>query len=383
MGRSQIQDDEYVAYNPMFPMLGDAKASNWHWSAQWLPTERIAGLDYIVPVNEISGILFDIPRKDIGVLNMAFLQHVNITPFGYHPAYAIGNSLQAPRIARESVFRKNSAGSVWPSHHKVEMLYDYSYCLNRALWDGYFLSTLRDGKLLNPRLQPWKVRENFDAIEDPWNAMASRLYIQGAFNIHSTSVIAWFAVLCSMYDASEEKFCFYRFPEESDDCVKLSKDQLWSLAENIVQELKKRGPFLGLSGFINRKLVAKGDAEAEQGLKGALQNAIDNTLHADEAKITSSRNIDDFDDEAASGDRRFGEPGYLTQADLLQSLGTFLTARGDTFTIHVYAELLNPRGESIRGIYADVKAQRMPDEMDVDDPSKGRRFILSPIRWSQ
>ena len=260
MGRSQIQDGEYVAYNPMVPMLGDTKASNWHWSAQWLPTERIAGLDYIVPVNEISGILFDIPRKDIGVLNMAFLQHVNITPFGYHPAYAIGNSLQAPRITRELVFQKNSAGSVWPSHHKVEMLYDYSYCLNRALWDGYFLSTLRDGKLLNPRLQPWKVKENFDAIEDPWNAMASRLYIQGAFNVHTTSVVAWFAVLCSMYDASEEKFCFYRFPKKSIGRVKLSKDQLWSLAENIVQELKKRGPFLGLSGFINRKLVAKGDS---------------------------------------------------------------------------------------------------------------------------
>ncbi|MDR2420309.1 MAG: hypothetical protein LBD40_03340 [Puniceicoccales bacterium] len=382
IGRSQIQDGEYVADNPMSPTLGDAKASNWHWSAQWLPTENLSGADYIAPVNEISGILFDIPRKNIGVLNLAFLQHANITPFGYHSAYAIGNSLQPPRVARELAFQKNSIGSVWSSHHKVEMLYDYSYCLNQALWDAYFLSTLRDGKPLNPRLQPWKVKENLDTIEDPWNAMASYLYIQGAFNVHSTSVVAWFAVLCSMYDKSQEKFCFCRFPEKSTGRVELSKDQLWSLAENIVKEIKKRGPFLGLSGFINRKLVAQSDSKAEQGLKGALQSAIDTTLHMNETKTTSSRNINNFDDEAASGDRRFGEPGYLTQADLLQSLGTFLTTRGDTFTIHVYAELLNFKGEKIRGICADVKAQRVPNAIDPSEPSKGRKFVLNPIRWS-
>jgi hypothetical protein len=383
IGRSQIQDGEYIAYNPMFPLLSDSKKSNWHWHAQWLPTNSLLGLKYITPKNAISGVLVDVPRKDLGVLNLAFLQHANITPFGYHPAYAIGNSLQAPRIARESAFQKNPAGTVWNSHHKVEMLYDYSYWLNKALWDSYFLSTWKEDEVINPRLQLWKTGENLGSISDPWNTMASKIYIRGAFNIHSTSVIAWFAVLCGLYDESGKNFYFSRFPQNDTNRVKLSRAQLWALAEKIVEEVKGRGVFSGLSDFVNRRLVAKNSLKAEQGLKGALQSAIDASLHTEETKITSFRNCDGFDDEAASGDLHFGKPGYLTQADLLQSLGTFLTARGDTFTIHVYAELVNLRGEKMRSMYADVQAQRTPNAVDPDDATKGRKFVLGPIRWSR
>ncbi|MDR3143313.1 MAG: hypothetical protein LBT57_00430 [Puniceicoccales bacterium] len=383
MGRSQLQDGDYMAPNPMIPAIGNAGLSNWHWSAKWLPTDNLSNLNVLPPGNSFSGILFDIPRKDFGVLNLAFLQHANVTPFGYHPAYAIGNSLQAPRIAREAAFRKNSAGPLWVSHCKVEMLYDYSYLLNRALWDSYFLSAVRDGKSLNPRLWPWKVKEDLGNILNPWNDRASRLYIRGAFNVHSTSVSAWFAVLCGLYDSREDKVSFGRFPGKSTGRIQLSRDQLWSLAEGIVVEVKRRGVVSGLSDFINRRLVDKNSPQAAQGLKGALQTAIDASLHGAEVQVNSTRDMAGFDDEAASGDRSFGRADYLTQADLLQSLGTFLTARGDSFTIHVCTELLSPQGQKIRGLRADVKAQRMPDYLDPSHPQQGRRFILRPVRWSR
>ncbi|MDR0445051.1 MAG: hypothetical protein LBG98_02075 [Puniceicoccales bacterium] len=382
MGRSQIQDGEYMAYNPMFPTFtGNITQSNWHWKARWWPNETLTGLKIIAPENKISGILFDVPRKEVGILNLGFLQHANVTPFGYHPSCAIGNSLQPPRIPRESVFWKNPAGSLWSSHRKVEMLYDYSYLLNQALWDTYFLSTWREGKLLNPRLQTWKSGEDLSSLPDRWNFLAAKLYIQGAFNIHSTSVVAWFSVLCGSYDVWEKGISFGRFPVKDIGRVRLSREQLWHLSERIVVEIKNRGVFTGLADFVNRKRIERGAERSEQGIKGALQSAIDTALHAGEARIISGRNCDAFDDEAVSGDRHFGEPGYLTQADLLQSLGTFLTARGDTFIIHVYAELQNTSKGRDHGIRADVRAQRMLDEMD--DPVKGRKFVLGPVRWSR
>jgi hypothetical protein len=383
MGRSQLQDGDYVAPNPMIPAISSPRLSNWHWSAKWLPTTNLADLNALPLENSFSEILFDIPRKDFGILNLAFLQHANVTPCGYHPAYAIGNSLQPPLIARGASFRKNSAGLPWASHYKVEMLHDYSYLLNRALWDGYFLSTLKDGELLNPRLRPWRAKEDLSGLADPWNDRASRLYIHGAFNVHSTSVPAWFALLCGLYDASEDRVSFGRFSARSTGRVPLSREQLWSLAEEIVAELKRRGVFSGLADFVNRRLVGKSSSRAAQGLKGALQTAIDASLHGAELRVSSVKDVAGFDDEAASGDRSFGRPNYLTQADLLQSLGTFLTARGDTFTIHVCAELLSPQGQKIRGLHADVKAQRMPDYLDPAHPERGRKFLLGPIRWSR
>ncbi|MDR2377197.1 MAG: hypothetical protein LBD54_00345 [Puniceicoccales bacterium] len=383
MGRSQLQDGDYVSPNPMIPVIGEARLSNWHWSAKWLPVANLSDGNGLPPENSFSDVLFDVPRKDFGVLNLAFLQHANVTPFGYHPAYAIGNSLQPPRVARGSSFQKNSAGSLWPSHYKVEMLYDYSYLLNRALWDSYFLSALKDGESLNPRLRPWRAKEDLSGLSDPWNERASRLYIHGAFNVHSTSVAAWFAVLCGLYDTSEDKVSFGRFPARSTGRISLSRSQLWSLAEEIVGEVQRRGIFSGVAGFVNRRLVGKSSSRAAQGLKGALQAAIDASLHGAGAQVSSAKNVAGFDDEAASGDRSFGRPDTLTQADLLQSLGSFLTARGDTFTIHVCAELLSPQGQRIRGLRADVKAQRVPDYLDPSDPQKGRKFLLGPIRWSR
>lgn len=54
------------------------------------------------------------------------------------------------------------------------------------------------------------------------------------------------------------------------DLRTLSDTQIRSLARNMVKEVKKRGPFLNMSDFVNRRLQS-----GEMGVKGALQAAID------------------------------------------------------------------------------------------------------------
>lgn len=54
------------------------------------------------------------------------------------------------------------------------------------------------------------------------------------------------------------------------DLRTLSDTQIRALADNMVKEVKKRGPFLNMSDFINRRLQS-----GEMGVKGALQAAID------------------------------------------------------------------------------------------------------------
>ena len=51
----------------------------------------------------------------------------------------------------------------------------------------------------------------------------------------------------------------------------LTRDELEALASGIVREVKRRGPFLSLAEFVNRRLGQESDLT----LKGAVQAAID------------------------------------------------------------------------------------------------------------
>jgi hypothetical protein len=125
---------------------------NWSWNAHWLGLGDGNNTDYFsqerknhVSFSDYSALrnLFDLPHSTHRIVNLGFLQHMNVGCFSYHPSYAFGNSYQNPWIPREKFFQENTpiGGSPWPSHNRVEMLYDYSYCLNRALWDSYFYAS--------------------------------------------------------------------------------------------------------------------------------------------------------------------------------------------------------------------------------------------------
>jgi hypothetical protein len=203
----------------------------------------------------------------------------------------------------------------------------------------------------------------------------------------------------------------------------LSDAQINLLAKNIRTEVKTRGPFLSLADFVNRRLAT--DAT---GLKGALQAAIDAT-DSDANGInrigpfTTSTNrstigsmypnggatlaqqrlfLADYDADLTkpSSSRAAFSPGFLTQADLLNSLGPVLTARSDTFRVRTYGDTVNPAtGITESKAWCEAIVQRLPDYVDASLPAEtdlnvtpassakttnltfGRRFKIVSFRW--
>jgi hypothetical protein len=190
------------------------------------------------------------------------------------------------------------------------------------------------------------------------------------------------------------------------------------LARTIVREIRTRGPFLSISDFINRPILATKDAA---GIKGALQNAIDTmepaaaqanpftawNSAAGATMVTSSLLYASWDSEHYIGGPtsevgtnrdsfRFNysfSPKYLTQADVVSSLGPQLTARSDTFVIRTYGETINPVTQEIEGrAWCEAVVQRLPDYVapSINQPADtasganitfGRRLKIVSFRW--
>lgn len=78
----------------------------------------------------------------------------------------------------------------------------------------------------------------------------------------------------------------------------LTAKEIEELANKIVLEVRQRGPFLSLGEFVNRRLESGGN-----GLKGALQDAIDQTSINDSFKTTSTPIAASDTDAVGSADK--------------------------------------------------------------------------------
>jgi hypothetical protein len=181
----------------------------------------------------------------------------------------------------------------------------------------------------------------------------------------------------------------------------LNESQIESLANEIVKQVRARGPFLSMAEFVNRQL---GSAE-EKALAGALQAAIEKSGVNDPAtdgsggnfKITAAKTSDLAlaNPAALNGDSAQGAPGYLMQADLLTVLGNAATVRSDTFKIRSYGEALDKAGNVVARAYCEAVVQRNPEFVDPQDKATqpisslvstanqnfGRRFSILSVRW--
>lgn len=132
-------------------------------------------------------------------------------------------------------------------------------------------------------------------------------------------------------------------------------------------------------------------------LKGAVQAAIDGS------NFNQSALYDGFDTNSYPADGRsnitpantgVGIPGYLTQADVLQSIAPVMTARSDTFTIRGYGEAKEASGKVLATAWCEAVVQRMPEFVDGSDPPEtamanlnpvnlkfGRRFTIASFRY--
>ncbi len=398
-------------------------------------------------------VLFHLPRRETGVLSLGTLQHASVHPAtgtydekvaGYTasamPAYAIGNSRADPRVAPTELdgFPNNWSAAWSTSVQKRKFHFDLSYVLNQALWDRYFFSTVPGTgpvgfPLPQARLAPYtpagaaSTVPDETSLRDPLQA-AARLLVTGAFNIHSTSLEAWRAVLASLRDTpvlradggtaatpNQQRTAYPRSPYPQSDPIthgtasqvaeqaaysgfrNLTDRQLDALARQIVQQVQARGPFLGLAQFVNR--TPGSPAPAHQ-LAGALQAAIDATdINTPLAAPINTKGLtkdpEFFYTDSAEGNGTAALPGSLTQADLLQALGPVLTARSDTFVIRAYGEAVNPATQATEArAWCEAVLQRFPDyiksENDQasawpathpDNQRFGRAFRIVSFRW--
>ena len=413
-----------------------------YMGASSLPANPMVTSQLVGNLDGVRPLIIREPRlADSGYYqSIAQLQHAPLSDNANTPLYAVGNSLQNPRITRAMTYCSTNAAT--------EPLFDISYLLNQELWDKYFFSTVPNSlvdaelatttyKLPNSRLYPLSTA---DAVSlKGHDTASSKLLLLGGFNINSISEQAWRAVLSAAQGikynprnglidptkALQSPFSRFLSPrgESVDGHLKskassdpedtynyqgyreLSDVQIAALASAIVSEVKLRGPFRSIADFVNRRLVTNTDPAAATGLKGALQAAIDG-VDLDVAAINRINAIVPYTktpstplsagwgtkhdlqadvgttsgvaESPISGRNVFG-PGYVTQADVLARIGSAISARSDTFVIRTYGESRNPVLNEVTGrAWAEAVVQRLPEYINTSTAPETPKNLLSP-----
>ena len=393
-------------------------------------------------------VLFDVPRSPL--VSIGQFQHAHVARYGYEPSFPIGASYASPRLPLGSISSDNFAGV------QGFRMADLSYILNRELWDGYFFSTIgtdyQSGSGSLDRNLPWEsIRSGMTPLPNPRLRfvpragdtsldkivgeagrrapieLASRILIEGGFNVNSTSKTAWKAVLASMADfelpvigtsggkpswESPEGVRFPRFGHvlTSNGWTKqagsdpsfwrgyrsLGNDELDDLAEAIVAEVRERGPFRSFAEFVNRDPESQ---RQEDRLKGPLQAALDRTINAalppEVGKPVTQPTGTSFSPAISGENQASGFAGYLSQGDILQCLAPVLGVRSDYFRVVTLGEASDARGTVLARARCEAFVQRLPDFVDrLDSPGArtadlqspvnrkfGRRFQIVSFRW--
>ena len=288
-----------------------------------------------------------------------------------------------------------------------------------------------------------------------YETVASQLEVEGMINVNSVSIDAWKSWLRQGRNAQvpylakdgstnldgAESFAFPRttiagdktadsgsnesnplFPDAAEFAGyrTLTDEQIDALAQEIVNEIRKRGPFLSLSEFVNRRLIKPTkdeptkDEETRLAAAGTIQAALDTLakstdasknpfakLQANAVEITTTQPgpTDHKFPEAAFGSSAFGVPGWTRQADILTRLAPLISVRDDTFTIRAYGDARDKNAPSIilASAWCEAVVCRRPDYSDSSDLSQvhphstamkseankryGRRFEMVSFRW--
>jgi Tfp pilus assembly protein PilX len=257
---------------------------------------------------------------------------------------------------------------------------------------------------------------------EAFRTIAAHLLLKGGFNVNSTSVDAWRTVLSSskgqkitklskttgnITEETAQGVLFSRsdivLSSSSDEGSAnlethysgfrdLDSEKIDLLAQEIVKQVRLRGPFLNVGQFVNRQLSSD-DALA---LSGALQSAIDDAgLNevAESEGVSTSLSSMKFPAAAGLGSAA-GNNAWLMQGDILDPIGPSIVVRGDTFRIRAYGEARNPNGtEVLARSYCEAVVQRVPDYVDATENYKvappvnqvnttfGRRYQVIQFRW--
>lgn len=411
-------------------------------NSRWGTSHTLAGEPQIC--------LWEVPRAPW--INLTSLQNADIGVSSVHQGNAIGNSFPSPYVPLNKTTHYNVTRFGFGNNDIGMTASDSCYLANEAIWDRFFFSSLvprsdknmsvndvagaflpsNGGKTLpNPRV----VLAQGNAFEPDvadlldFEKNAGKLATEGAFNVNSVSKEAWKAVLAGLSGfkpvernadgsidtsagpVSGAYFSRFRLPAKSGAMNwtggyrELTPAQIDDLAEGIVNEVKKRGPFLSLGEFVNRRLE-----NGPLGMLGAIQAALD-SMELNSSVINGAASPAALpcypNQQGVPPSVYTGIPGFLTQADILSSIGPCLSPRSDTFRIRAYGDAANARsGQTEARAWCEAIVQRLPEFVDpantasdpvtVDDGSGarvtsptlsklnealGRRFQIISFRW--
>jgi hypothetical protein len=258
-------------------------------------------------------------------------------------------------------------------------------------------------------------------VPDAWLKLGAYLTVNGQFNVNSTSIPAWRAVLGSLRDqripvlrtgataATMDNVGLTRTslvrmlpsPETLSGTSRataltgynaLTDAQLDTLAQQIVNQIRIRGPFLSLSEFVNRQLMAFDGTATDPCLRGALQSALE-VLQQSAASLTQTNSTlkaynlnaatygkpttpvtqldklnpagfsaDYINPQASVGNSSEGLPGWPRQADLLRRLAPIMSVRDETFTVRSLGEVMTSEGTA--RAWCEAVYQRVPEYVD-------------------
>jgi hypothetical protein len=441
-----------------------------------------SGRGYIVTgFNKSDGlsrcIIAELPTRPI--ISLGELQNWDLRYENPIPPYAfnlIGNSDASPLLPAGAVVNSGDANL------GVNLQHDDSYCANHILFDDWFFSSIAPdpssfgpsgGKNLQKTFtdfvsgtEPLGNRayrpipedagfaaassNNADALynthvkkADGYKSIASRLEVDGMFNVNSTSVTAWRALLgharnqrvphmqesatgWSVSLSGEVDHPFSRFtiagdveateqgssgafPEAAEFAGYRVLDEkvIAEFAEKIVDQVRARGPFLSLAEFVNRQL-----SSGELALAGAVQAALNelaksgssNPYRSIESTVGAAGKAVAVPVRAAEAEYRFpaaavgynayGLPGWTRQADVLRPLAPILSARDDTFTIRAHGDARDKEGNIVSRAVCEAVVRRTRAYVDPRDAADlatapkspvntafGRRFEIVSFRW--
>ncbi|MEK7953384.1 hypothetical protein [Luteolibacter soli] len=409
------------------------------------------------------------PLASLGELQNWDLRYENpIPPYAFN---LIGNSDASPLMPANAIANYTA---------DTNLQYDDSYCANHLLFDDWFFSSIApdptnygtSGKnlqttytdfvsgvapLANRAYKPTAEDTGYVAAApgnatklydqnvkpaDAYRKVSSHLEVEGMFNVNSTSVTAWRALLgharkqkvpfiresgtsWNVDSSGENDYASSRFSISGDSQAGtagssgsfpeatefsgyrvLDDEFIDQLAEEIVKQVRLRGPFLSLSEFVNRQL-----SSGDLALAGALQTAMNevakgssNPYSEIEAVVGStgraSANIPQAADAgykfpaAAEGWSAYGLPGWTRQADILRPLAPILSARDDTFVIRAHGDARDDQGNIVSRAVCEAVVRRTRDYVSSADAADlvtspkvainktfGRRFEMVSFRW--
>ncbi len=383
-------------------------------------------------------VLYEVPQ--VPLTSPAQLQHADFSLTGSGGSLMLGNSFAHPGIAdlESIVTRRSRVPNAHTEISQPQTLADMAWAGNEMLWDRYFFSGMNWGDaslplngatqehpthdaavnallaadndtsypLMNPRMVLFDRAYSStrrDELKD-YAKIAAHLAVEGGFNVNSTSERAWRAMFSTLRSATvnyanngslrtqEVDNAFSRFTIPAAQASNLweggfhnlSDQQIEDLAEAMVEQVRERGPFMGLADFVNRRLDSrKGSAGTDVGVLGALQAAIEKAGLNDRPEVSNPATagyIEHRSYQVAGSSKSFstyvGTPGYVMQADILSALGSNLRARSDTFVIRAYGESRDDSGKVLARAWCEATVQRTPqwtvptdDEPTVTDPS--------------